>query len=828
MCTAARYLTIAAICSAWVNVAWANPGPSRDRHRGPGELASDSLLVKFRPKASPSERASLHRANGLTHRRTIKPLRVDVVGIRPGESIQAALEAYRHHPLVEYVEENKWCRPALLPDDPAYSRQWHLPQIGTPSAWDTTIGDSSIIVAVLDTGVDSTVSELASTLISGWNVFDDNADTSDVLGHGTRMAGIIAAEGNNAELIASVAWGCSIMPIRISNTTGLATDATVAAGLVWAADHGARIASISFEMLDSATMTEAAQYFQSAGGLVVMSAGNSGLVLDSPDNPYILKVSATDSTDTVPTWSNIGAPVDFSSPGTSIVTVTTGGSTASSSGTSTASAVFAGVAALVLSADPTLTPAEVEQILQDSAEDYGPPGWDPEYGWGRVNADAAIQLATGGAGGDTVPPAVDLIAPTAGSTLSDTVLVQAAATDNVAVADVDLFVDGSLYRRDATAPYEWTLDTTTLPNGSCTLTVIATDTSSNESTASSVDVFVDNQVPCDCPSDCSALQPSEVPGATCADGIDNDCDGVMDCADRDCLGASGCPACFTDVDCDDGQFCNGPEACTGGTCVAGTAVNCNDGIACTIDRCVETTRSCAHAPDDARCDNGLYCDGSELCDAALGCLTGDDPCPGQGCDESTDTCMSLICNNDGVCDAGEDCDTCPNECIGGGGATPFCGDGICQPAEGEDCLSCASDCRGKQNGNPSNRYCCGADVDCTDARCNTDAWTCDDAPTDPYCCGDGACEGAEDSLTCGVDCYCGDGLCDAAEDACGCTTDCGAPPARETNCTDGSDNDCDGLTDRSDPDCACGQRGDACSTGSDCCSGTCKRNGTCH
>jgi WD40 repeat protein len=190
------------------------------------------------------------------------------------------------------------------------------------------------------------------------------------------------------------------------------------------------------------------------------------------------------------------------------------------------------------------------------------------------------------------------------------------------------------------------------------------------------------------------------------------------------------------------------------------------------------------------------------------------------------------CNNDGVCEPDEDCYICPTDCISGTGATS-CGDGICQPGEGEDCRTCNLDCRGKLSGNPHRQYCCGDDVDCTDSRCNADAWICDDTSAEPYCCGDGTCDGAEDSTNCTFDCqvgFCGDGNCDAGEDQCNCADDCGTPPATETICADGIDNDCDQSADcndsdcTADPACLCGPRGDPCPSGGDCCSGSCKRN----
>lgn len=198
--------------------------------------------------------------------------------------------------------------------------------------------------------------------------------------------------------------------------------------------------------------------------------------------------------------------------------------------------------------------------------------------------------------------------------------------------------------------------------------------------------------------------------------------------------------------------------------------------------------------EDAECDDLLFCNGVEIC-VSQACQAGTDPCPGEDCDEAGDVCVPIICDNNGTCEADEDCNNCPNDCISGG---PGCGNGVCEPCLGEDGLSCAGDCRGKQNGKPSNRHCCG--------------------------------DGAEDSTDCALDCplpVCGDTYCHPGDDSCNCPGDCGAPPSTETNCSDGVDNDCDGMTDRDDLDCGCGVKGDSCSSAADCCSGTCKRNGTC-
>jgi len=235
---------------------------------------------------------------------------------------------------------------------------------------------------------------------------------------------------------------------------------------------------------------------------------------------------------------------------------------------------------------------------------------------------------------------------------------------------------------------------------------------------------------------------------------------------------------------------------------------------------------------NADCDDGLFCNGAESCDLALGCQAGADPCPGQSCDEAGDFCFTTpACNTNGVCDPGEDCNSCAADCVSGTALPPSCGNGVCEPFNRENCKRCPQDCAGTKDG----PFCCGNGEDganpvgCADMRCTTGGFMCSDAPVPGSCCGDLLCEGIESSANCAVDCgappFCGDATCDPGEDSCSCSQDCGAPPVTETNCTDGVDNDCDGFTDcidancSADPACAAPFCGDAtCDLGEDPCS----------
>jgi thermitase len=395
---------------------------------------------------------------------------------------------------VEFAELDRIVRPAeITPNDPWYANwEGHLKKIQAPAAWAITTGSSTVIIAILDTGVDTTHEDLISKIVPGWNTYNNNSDVTDVAGHGTAVAGTAAAATNNGKGVASVCWGCRLMPIRVSDASGNATYSAIASGLTWAADHGARVANISYIVSDSSVVTSAAQYFQSKGGVVASSAGNYSTFSNSSDNPYILTVSATDQSDVIYYYSNTGQNIDLAAPGDSFSTQM-GGGYVSTGGTSYSSPIVAGVAALVLSANPGLSGAQVQNILKESADDVGAVGWDSTYGSGRVNAARAVSMAAGGPIVDSLPPNVSFIMPTAGASISGVITVQVSANDNVGVNSVTLKVDGVAMGTDNASPFSFVVDSAIVPNGSHIFTATASDGSGNSSIAS-VGVNVNNEV----------------------------------------------------------------------------------------------------------------------------------------------------------------------------------------------------------------------------------------------------------------------------------------------------------------------------------------------
>ena len=361
------------------------------------------ILLKPVAGVDEEELHGLFRRHGAVQTDKMGAINVRILKV-PEPARAKVLEALQHHPHIQFAESDQIVAPQLVPSDPWFDSQWHLAAVQAPQAWDITTGDGGVIIAVLDTGVDASHPDLAPNLVPGWNIYEDNSDTSDVYGHGTEVAGTAGAAGDNTIGVASVAFNCRVMPVRVSQEDGMASYSAIAAGLTYAADHGARVANISYMVTDSSTVTSAAQYFESKGGVTVVAAGNEGAFDSSADNPYVLTVSATGPDDVLTSWSCTGNNIDLAAPGRGIWNTTRGGGYGAGSGTSFSAPIVAAAAALVISANPSLSGTQVQDILKQSADDLGTPGWDAGYGWGRVNAYRAVVAAMNTPPADMPPP----------------------------------------------------------------------------------------------------------------------------------------------------------------------------------------------------------------------------------------------------------------------------------------------------------------------------------------------------------------------------------------------------------------------------------------
>jgi subtilisin family serine protease len=429
-----------------------------------------------------------------------------VVDLPANASERAVLARLKNFPHVKSAEQDRLVKSTLAVNDPYIGSAWHVGKIGADAAWDLAQG-SGVTIAILDSGIDAAHPDLAANLVAGYNAYDSNSDLTDVCGHGTLVAGAAAAVGNNAVGVTGIAGKARIMPVRVAYlkaTDGgcYAAYSTVANGLIYAADHGARVANVSYGGVStSSTVTSAANYMKSKGGLVFVSSGNTGTDQGYAQNTSVIVVGATDSSDNRASWSSYGSFVSLTAPGVGIWSTAKGGSYSAVNGTSFASPVAAGVAALMMSAAPTLSNTRIESLLYSTALDLGTAGRDNYFGYGRVNAAAAVQAARGTAPVvDATAPVAAISAPLGSSTVSGLVAVDASASDNVGVARVDLQVNGTTVASDSSAPYGFSWNSAGVANGMANLVTVAFDAAGNVGRSATVAVNVANATATPAPS----------------------------------------------------------------------------------------------------------------------------------------------------------------------------------------------------------------------------------------------------------------------------------------------------------------------------------------
>jgi subtilisin family serine protease len=304
---------------------------------------------------------------------------------------------------------------AIDPNDPTWYAAWGQRMLNMPLAWDITTGSPNVIIATVDTGVDTTIPDLQGALVPGWDFTTNSPGMWDDSGHGTAVATEIAARGNNGIGITGYCWGCRIMPVKVA-AIGSASDATIAAGIRWAVDHGARIVNVSLNNEGvggyDPTLASAVAYAKARGVLLFASAGNTGNtnVTYPAGYPGAYAVAAVDGGGNLYSWSAQGDWIPFAAPGCEVALWPPNGSEVC--GTSATAPVLSGLAGLLLSAKPNLNADQVIAALQASMTPVaGIAGGYPD----AVKAFQAIGL-------NPPPPPPPSPAPTDASDASSVVL----------------------------------------------------------------------------------------------------------------------------------------------------------------------------------------------------------------------------------------------------------------------------------------------------------------------------------------------------------------------------------------------------------------------
>ena len=389
--------------------------------------ASDQLIIKLKPEAKVETNTlsthviSLDQALVSVNAIGLVPLKglpdTYILKMQNRANILGAVETLNKEPAVEYAEPDYLAHFASIPDDPRYTEQWGLSKIAGEGAWDQSMGSPSIVIAIIDSGIDLTHEDLAPNLwvnpgeipgngldddnntfiddVQGWNYVDSTNNVQDYIGHGSMVAGVAAARINNTVGIAGVCGNCHIMPVKVSQVSGFANYSDIAAGVAYATQKGARVINISLGgYANSITLRNVISTAVSQNIVVVAGAGN-----DNSSSPFypaayenVIAVAGTDQNDLKTTSSNFGPWVDVSAPGIDILSTTLGGYSFTS-GTSFSAPFVSGAAGLLLTLHPEWTPAMIRSQFLHTSEDIDGlnPGFEGLLGKGRLNATLALQ-----------------------------------------------------------------------------------------------------------------------------------------------------------------------------------------------------------------------------------------------------------------------------------------------------------------------------------------------------------------------------------------------------------------------------------------------------
>jgi serine protease len=495
-------LAIAAIPAQLTPIATASDQPHIETlgaaHSPSQEYMPSQVIVKFKQGLMDSAIETVRDQFGAKSLYRSPFAGFEVLQIDEDTSVAAIVEALSGLPEIEYAEPNVIRHAFWSPNDPYYPYQWHFDQINMESAWDLDSvspnygGDSSVVVAVIDSGVAYEdyspapgetylqAPDLANTnFTAGYDHVNGDSHPNDDHQHGTHVCGTIAQSTNNGSDVAGVAFNITVMPVKVLDENGDGTDQQVADGIYWATNNGADIINMSLGGPGSTqTLEDAVAYAYNNGVTVVCAAGNAYQGGNPPQYPaayddYCIAVGATQYDQTRAPYSSTGSYLDIAAPGgnmdedQNLDTLPDGVLQQAfayqdptnfglylAEGTSMAAPHVAGVAALILSQQPGLTPDQVRQALETTATDIGAEGCDPQFGWGLLNAPAAVSWTP------SEPP--EASTDSASGVTSDSALLNGTLSDKGTASSVDVsfeFATDDYYTGHGGYEYEYSAGT---------------------------------------------------------------------------------------------------------------------------------------------------------------------------------------------------------------------------------------------------------------------------------------------------------------------------------------------------------------------------------
>jgi len=373
-----------------------------------------------------------------------------IVLVPPGQTEAQVAASMMATGAFEYVQPN-WRVFALeCPDDPLLGDQWHhdADHLGSCAGWEIEVGDPGVAVGICDTGVDIDHGDLDTNRVEGYNastrLFEsEGGKIRPTSSHGTRVAGCAAGQGNNGFGISGVGQSLSYRPIRVSENGSNSQQGILIHGALTSIAQGDRVANVSFSGVDSPAILDAATSIKQMGGLLVWSAGNDSrtLTFGDRDDDDLIVVGATRRSDNLANFSARGPFVDLVAPGQGVFTSSPNNNFTNVNGTSFSAPLAAGLAAMIFSTDPSMTPDEVEQILKLGTDDLGQAGIDDTFGYGRISTLEAMRIARPSVELSLIDPAPERVQPGGGTSFR---VAAADGTDSLDPASGLLtFDDGS-------------------------------------------------------------------------------------------------------------------------------------------------------------------------------------------------------------------------------------------------------------------------------------------------------------------------------------------------------------------------------------------------
>lgn len=368
-------ILIALLITIFMSTAWAAEQP----------YVEGEVIVKYKTGVSELARQSGIMAAGAVSTQSLDLIKAHRVRLPKGTNVPAALARFKSDPDVLYAEPNYIVHAAAAPNDPQYASQWALPMINAPAAWNTQTSAAAIVIAVLDSGMQNDHPDLAANMWNdgsgnfGYDFVNNDNTPYDDFGHGTMVAGVIGAVGNNGVGVTGVAWSTQLMAVKVLDATGTGDIATIVQGIGYAVAHGARAinssyaypgdgcSAVAFDQAERDAIVAA----RDAGVIIVAAAGNFNCNSDtlptypaSYDLDNVIAVAATTQTDLKSSYSNYGATtVHLGAPGDAILSTAITSTYTTESGTSFSAPFVTGTLALVMAKHPGYTYKQAREAL---------------------------------------------------------------------------------------------------------------------------------------------------------------------------------------------------------------------------------------------------------------------------------------------------------------------------------------------------------------------------------------------------------------------------------------------------------------------------------